>query len=186
MEHVRTFVLTAVAAACICRSAFSGEPTLAPPQPCPQPAASSPDGQADTTPIFISAHSIRVAAPLEKIDVLLGSLVGRNAADTNILIRCDKIEIVRGSDSLPEIECFGDVIVRGKDYSVQAERVVKRGNSLIFEGTNGKPVQIVRQHKGKPDVHLTANEMSFDLAAGRAALTAFRAMETKQSVPKGP
>lgn len=70
-----------------------------------------------------------------------------------------------------------------KDYSVQAERVVKRGNSLIFEGTNGKPVQIVRQRKGKPDVHVTASQLSFDLAARRVALTAFRAVE---KMPKGP
>lgn len=160
MKLVRTVVLTAVAAACLCRCVFSGEPTLAPPPPRPQPAASSSDGQADTTPILISARSIRVAAPLERIDVLHGSLAGKTATDTNILIRCDKIEIVRGSDSLPEIECFGDVIVRGRDYSVQAERVVKRGNTLTFEGTNGKPVQVVRQHKGKPDVHLTASQKS--------------------------
>jgi hypothetical protein len=184
VERIRTFVLGAIAAVCLCRCVFSAEPTLAPPRP---PAtASSADEQADAAPILITARSIRVAAPLEKIDALLGSLAGKTATDTNVLIRCDRIEIVRpGSDSMPEIECFGDVIVRGRDCFVQAERVVKRGNSLTFEGTNGKPVQIVRQHKGKPDVHLTTNEMSLDLAAGRVALSGFRAVKTKAK-PQSP
>jgi len=186
VKLVRTFFLGAIAAACLCRCALPGEPTLAPPPPRPQPVAPL-DTEKSSAPVFVSARSIRVVAPLDKIDALLRSLAGKNATGTNILIHCDKTEIVPpGSDSVPEIECFGDVIVRGKDYSVQAERVVKRGNTLIFEGTSGKPVQIVRQRKGKPDVHLTANEVSFDLAAGRVALTVFRAMETKESLPKGP
>lgn len=188
MKLVRTVVLTAVAAVCLCRCVFSGEPTLAPPPPRPQPAGSAADCQVGTTPTFISARSIRVAAPLDKIDALLGSLAGKNATDARISIHCDKIEIVRGgSDSFPEIECFGDVIVKGRDFSLHAERVLKRGNSLTFEGTTGKPVQIV-SHKSKALVHVTAMEVSFDLSSGRAALADSRSVETRKTIstPKDP
>lgn len=188
MKPIRTLVLAAIAAVCLCRWACGGEPTLAPPTSWPQRAASPVDEEKCGTPILIMARSIRVAAPLDKIDALLESLAGKSAPDTEVIIRCKKTEIVRRSHgSSPEIECFGDVIVKANDLSIQAERVLKRGNTFVFEGTTGKPVQIVRQRKGKADVHLTTAEITFDLPSNRVAVDGFKAMEMRKSasIPRG-
>ena len=107
------------------------------------------------------ARSIRVASSLDQMDALLASLAGKGEPDRSLIIRCDKIEVVHGNrGSAPEMECFGDVMVTDSTLSIQAERVQKRGKTLVFEGSSGKPVQIIEKSGDKAVSRITATEVT--------------------------
>jgi hypothetical protein len=181
MKLVRILVLTLVVVIALCGSVFSGEPTPAPYRPCPATDSLS-DEATGRTPILIMARSIRVASSLDKIDALLASLAGKGEPDRSLIIRCDKIEVVHGNrGSAPEIECFGDVMVTDSTLSIQAERVQKRGKTLFFEGSSGKPVQIIKKSGGKAVSRITATEITVDLPSNQVPLFGVGATQIKIS-----
>ena len=139
MTLIRILVLTIAAVAALCSSVFSIQPTAAPQVPNPA-SVPLPEGGTRRTPILIMARSIRIASSLDSVDALLASLQGKGEPDCDVMIRCDKIEVVHASEgSAPEIECFGDVMITAGTMSIQAERVLKRGNVLVFEGVPEAP-----------------------------------------------
>ncbi len=170
MKLVRILVLTIVVVIALCGSVFSGEPTPAPYRPCPA-IDSTGFGATGRTPILIMARSIRVASSLDQMDAFLASSAGNGEPDRSFLIRCDKIEVVHGNQgSAPEIECFGDVMVTDSTLSIQAERVQKRGKTFVFEGSSGKPVQIIKKSGDKAVSRITAKEITLDLPSNRVSL----------------
>ena len=128
------------------------------------------------------ARSIRVASSLDQIDALLASLAGKGEPDRSLIIRCDKIEVVHGNrGSAPEIECFGDVMVTDSTLSIQAERVQKRGKTLVFEGSSGKPVQIIENSGDKAVSRITATEVTVDLPSNQVCFCGVGAAPPKIS-----
>ena len=98
------------------------------------------------------------------------------------IIRCDKIEVVRGNrGSAPEIECFGDVMVTDSTLSIQAERVQKRGKTFVFEGSSGKPVQIIKKSGDKAVSRITAEEVTARSALESSVLCACRGCPSKDT-----
>ncbi|MGO8746680.1 MAG: hypothetical protein ACLQNE_11885 [Thermoguttaceae bacterium] len=181
MKVVRVLVLTIVVLVALCGSVFSGEPTPAPYRPGPTATDSPGDEAAGRAPILIMAHSIRIASSLDRVDVFFASLAGEGEPDRSLIIRCDKIEVVRGNrGSAPEMECFGDVMVTDSTLSIQAERVQKRGKTLIFEGSSGKPVQIIKKSGDKAVSRITAAEVTVDLPANQVCFCAVGAARAKR------
>jgi hypothetical protein len=135
--------------------------------------AATADASASRRLVILSARGAQITTLRGRAGEALPTFDDDPIAEGTVLVECDHAVVAPSapSNAVGQVECTGNVVIRGGTFTAQADRLVSSGDQIVFTG-DGKPVHF----SGQPSrdvkllVAMDASRVVIDLTAHRPAI----------------